>query len=142
MPVHHALIPAMRYEDAPGAIDFLCTAFGFERQAVYADEADPTLIHHAQLTLNGNMIMLGSARPNETNAVYGWTTPAEAGGVTMSVYVVIDDPDAHHQAAAACGADVIRVPHDNEGYPGRAYEVRDSGGHVWSFGSYDPWATA
>ena len=56
------IIPGFRYVDAVGAIDFLCKAFGFERHAVYADDADPALIHHAQLTLGDGMVMLGSAR--------------------------------------------------------------------------------
>ena len=140
MTMHHALIPCLRYADAPAAIDFLCDAFGFERQAVYADEADPAIIHHAQLVLHGNMIMLGSARPGEVQALYGWKTPVEAGGVTMSICAVIADPDAHHARAVAAGADVIRAPYDNQGYPGRAYDVRDPEGNVWNFGSYDPFA--
>ena len=140
MPVRPALIPTLRYSDAPAAIDFLCRAFGFERHAVYADDQDPTLIHHAQLTLDGNMIMLGSARPGPQAELYGWKSPTEAGGVTMCICAVIDDPDVHAARAIAAGADIIRAPYDNEGYPGRAYDVRDSEGHVWNFGSYDPWA--
>lgn len=140
---HHALIPCLRYADAPAAIEFLCDAFGFVRQAVYADDADPKIVHHAQLLLDGNMIMLGSAqRENETARLYNWKTPAEAGGITMSVYVVIDDPDAHAARARAAGAHIIRGPYDNAGYPGRGYDVRDPEGNVWSFGSYDPWAHA
>ena len=140
MPLRPALIPCLRYRDAPAAIDFLCDAFGFERHAVHADPADTTLVHHAQLTLDGNMVMLGSARGGEGEDVYGWRTPEQAGGVTATVYVVVDDPDAHHARAHAAGADVIRGPHDNEGYPGRGYETRDPEGNVWSFGSYDPFA--
>ena len=134
------LIPGIRYVDAPAAIDFLCNAFGFRRHAVYADDADPTLIHHAQLILDDGMIMLGSAQPGEAQRRYGWKTPAEAGGNTMSLYVYVADPDAHCARAHAAAADIITEPHDNEGYPGRGYDVRDSEGHVWSFGSYDPWA--
>jgi uncharacterized glyoxalase superfamily protein PhnB len=140
MPVHHALIPALRYQNAPAAIDFLCRAFGFKKHAVYADETDPSIIHHAQLTLNGNMIMLGTARADASAALFGWKTVAEAGGITMCLCAVIDDPDAHHAQAAACGADVIKAPCDNEGYPGRAYDVRDTERNVWNFGNYDPWA--
>ena len=29
------VIPALQYQDAPAAIDFLCKAFGFEKKAVY-----------------------------------------------------------------------------------------------------------
>ena len=57
----------------------------------------------------------------------------------MSVYVYIPDPDAHCAHAQAAGAEIISAPHDNEGYPGRGYAARDPEGHVWSFGSYDPW---
>jgi uncharacterized glyoxalase superfamily protein PhnB len=140
MTVRHALIPCLRYRDAPAAIEFLCAAFGFERQAVFADDADPQIVHHAQLLLDGNMIMLGSARENETSQLYGWKTPAEAGGITMSVCAVVDDPDAHHARAVAAGAEILRGPYDNVGYPGRAYDARDPEGNVWSFGSYDPFA--
>ncbi len=115
------LIPSIRYADAPAAIDFLCNAFGFERHAVFADEADPKLIHHAQLVLDGGMI--------------------EAGGTTMTLYVYVPDPDAHCAQARAGGAEIIAEPHDNDGYPGRGYAARDSESHIWSFGSYDPWAT-
>lgn len=138
-----ALIPCLRYEDAPAAIDFLCAAFGFERHAVYTDEADPKIVHHAQLVLDGNMIMLGSAdNGSESARLYGWKTPRELGGITMCVCAVIDDPDAHAARAGAAGARIIKGPYDNEGYPGRAYDVWDTEGNVWNFGSYDPWAEA
>jgi uncharacterized glyoxalase superfamily protein PhnB len=134
------IIPGFRYVDARAAIGFLCEAFGFERHAVHADAVDPTLIYHAQLTLGAGMIMLGSARPDDTQRLYGWKTPAEAGGSTLSLYVYVADPDAHCAKAREAGAEIITEPHDNEGYPGRGYAARDLEGHVWSFGSYNPWA--
>ncbi len=140
MPVKPAIIPGLRYRDAPAAIDFLCCAFGFERQAVYPDPADPHIIAHAQLVLDGNMIMLGTHRDGEGQALYGWKTPQQAGGVTSSLYVVIDDVAAHFERAKAGGADLIDEVHDNVGYPGQGYSARDCEGYVWSFGSYDPFA--
>ncbi|MBV9840304.1 MAG: VOC family protein [Sphingomonadaceae bacterium] len=134
------IIPGFRYADAPAAIDFLCEAFGFTRHAVYADDGDPSLIHHAQLTLDGGMIMLGSHRDGEVQRRYGWKTPAEAGGNTASIYVYVADPDAHCEHARTAGAEIVDAPRDNDGYPGRGYSARDGEGHVWSFGSYDPWA--
>lgn len=136
------LIPCLRYRDAPAAIAFLCDAFGFERHAVYTDEADPSLVHHAQLTLGNSMVMLGTAQAGEVQALYGWKTPAEAGGVTMCVCAYVEDPDAHCARAKGAGAEIIRGPYANEGYPGRAYDVRDTEGNVWNFGNYDPWAPA
>jgi uncharacterized glyoxalase superfamily protein PhnB len=132
------IIPGLRYVDAPAEIEFLVNAFGFARHAVYADEREPSLILHAQLTLNGGMIMLGSARPGPQD-LYPWRTPAEAGGVTTSLYVVVPDADAHAAVARAAGAHILDGPKDNEGYPGRGYSARDPEGFIWSFGTYDPW---
>lgn len=133
------VIPCLRYADAPAAIDFLCEAFGFARHAVYTDEADPSIVMHAQLTLGDGMIMLGSGTAGDTAERYGWKTPQEAGGITQCIYLFVPDADAHAAQAKAAGARIIQEPHDNEGYPGRGYDAFDSEGNVWSFGSYDPW---
>ncbi|MDH7795687.1 MULTISPECIES: VOC family protein [unclassified Beijerinckia] len=138
--VRPALIPCLRYKDAPAAIDFLCRAFGFQEHAVYRDEADPKIVVHAQLTLDGNMIMLGSDRPGETTDLYRWKTAQDAGCITMCICAVVNDPDAHAANAKAQGARILRGPFDNPGYPGRAYDVADTEGNVWNFGSYDPFA--
>lgn len=135
-----AIIPVLRYDDAPEAILFLCDAFGFLPHAIHADEEDQRIIHHAQLLLDGHMVMLASAHDEAVRDRYGWVTPEEAGGVTQSLYVVVANPDAHHARAVEHGAEIIQPPHDNDDYPGRGYEARDPEGNVWSFGSYDPFA--
>jgi len=135
-----SLIPCLRYDDAPAAIAFLCDAFGFARHAVHPDPDDPSIIHHAQLTLGGGMVMLGSARPGEIAELYRWKTAKQAGGITMCVSAYVADPDDHHARAEAAGAEIVTAPHDNPGYPGRSYDARDPEGNVWTFGSYDPWA--
>ncbi|WP_294137118.1 VOC family protein [Sphingobium sp.] len=134
------VIPCLRYADAPAAIDFLCDAFGFVRHAVYADDADPTIIHHAQLVLGAGMIMLGSVQDMASESLYTWSTARDLGGVTGCVYVVIPDVDGHCLHARNEGAVVVDEPRDNDGYPGRGYSALDPEGNVWSFGSYDPWA--
>lgn len=138
MPVRPAIIPCLVYADAPGAIDFLCEAFGFTRHAVHADD---DIVHHAQLLLEGNIIMLSTAR-RDSHDPFGMTPIGALDGRSpLCICVVLDDPDAHHARAAAAGADIINPPHDND-YGGRGYEVRDSEGVVWCFGSYDPFASA
>ncbi|WP_419814123.1 VOC family protein [Glacieibacterium sp.] len=134
MAVHHAIIPALQYDDAPAAIDFLVDVFGFTRQAVYPDDSGG--IAHAQLLLDGNMVMVSTLRAGN---IYGIDSPARLGGITGTISVTLDDPDAHHDRAVAAGADIIRGIADMD-YGGRSYDVRDPGGHVWTFGSYDPWA--
>ena len=129
------IIPTLRYQDAPAAIEWLCRAFGFERHFVVPGENGT--IAHAQLTFGNGMIMVGSARDDEFGRLQ--KTPAQVGGVgTQSPYVIVADVDAHHARAVAAGAQVTMVPRD-EDHGGRFYSCRDPEGHLWNFGSYDPW---
>ena len=83
--------------------------------------------------------MLGSATDD---GEYGqWVKPPASrdAATTLGVYVVVDDCDAHCARARAAGALIVREPKD-EDYGGRGYPCRDLEGHVWSFGTYDPWA--
>ncbi|MEM7153871.1 MAG: VOC family protein [Myxococcota bacterium] len=129
------IIPAIRYRDAPAAIEFLCEAFGFVRHLVVPGEGDT--IAHAQLRLGHGMIMVGSAREDEFGALN--VGPAQAGGVTQSAYVVVEAIEAHYARAKAHGAEIV-MDLEDQGGRGPLYVARDPEGHVWSFGSYDPWA--
>jgi uncharacterized glyoxalase superfamily protein PhnB len=130
------IIPTLRYRDAATAIDWLCRAFGFEKHLVVPEEGGR--IAHAQLTYRGGMIMLGSERDDAFGKLQ--TTPERVGGIgTQSAYVVVPDPDAHLARAVAAGAKVV-YPIRDEDYGGRGYSCLDPEGHLWNFGSYDPWA--
>ena len=130
------IIPGHRYRNATAAIDWLCGVFGFERHAVYQNE-DGT-IAHAQLTLGGGMIMLGSARDNEHGQQF--RLPGELGGMeTRSVYIVVPDAEAAYARAVAAGAKVIRPLYDTP-YGSREFSVRDAEGYTWTAGTYDPWS--
>jgi uncharacterized glyoxalase superfamily protein PhnB len=59
--------------------------------------------------------------------------------VTQGIYVVVDDVDAHYARAKAAGAEIV-IDIKTQGYGGRDYTARDLEGHVWTFGTYDPWA--
>ena len=129
------VIPCLRYRDAPAAIDWLCRAFGFEKKLVVPN-ADGT-IAHAQLSFGNGMIMLGSV----LDTAYGrlMKQPDEIGGAgTQSAYVIVADTDAVYKQATAAGAEIVLDIKD-EDYGGRGFSCRDLEGHLWSFGSYDPW---
>ncbi|HUB00710.1 MAG TPA: VOC family protein [Terracidiphilus sp.] len=129
------IIPSFRYHDAEAAIEWLAKVFGFERHAVY--EMPDGLIAHAELTLNGGMIMLGSQRDDEHGRRF--KSPKEIGNVeTRSSYIVVPDADAVYARAQAAGATVIR-PIQNTDYGSREFSVLDPEGHSWSCGTYDPW---
>lgn len=126
------LYPAQRYADAHAAIRWLCDAFGFETQVVY-DTPDGA-VAHAQLTLNGAVLMLGSAREG---GEYPARTPRALGGFTGSIYVYVADPDAHCARARAAGARIAIEPRDTD-YGSREYAAYDCEDYWWSFGTYRP----
>ena len=126
------VIPFVRYEDAPKAIEWLKQAFGFEEQIVYPGENGTIL--HAELGFGNGVIMIGSAS-NEASRRMSMTTARQAGGSTIGVYAHVDDVDGHFERAKAAGAEVINPPADQE-YGAREYAVKDLEGNVWSFGNY------
>ncbi len=133
-----AVIPALRYRSAPAAIDWLCQAFGFERQLVVPGPNGT--IAHAQLALGNGMIMLGSMHDNEYGRLL--KQPDEVGGaVTQSVYLVVGDADAVYTRVKAAGGR-IAIDIKNEDYGGRGFTCYDLEGHLWNVGTYDPWAQA
>jgi len=128
-------MPALRYRDAKAAIAWLCRAFGFQQHAVYEDQTGG--IAHAELVLGNGMIMLGSEREGAFGDVN--VHPADVGRrVTQSIYMVVPDADAHYALAKASGAEIV-IDIKTEDYGGRGYTCRDLEGHVWSFGTYNPW---
>ncbi len=132
---HSKVIPTLRYADASRAIDWLCDAFGFERHLVVPSAGNT--IDHAQLCCEGGMIMLGTARDDAFGELQ--TTPANVGGIcTQSPYIIVSEIDAHYERAKAAGAEIVYDIRD-EDYGGRGYSCRDPEGHLWNFGSYDPW---
>jgi uncharacterized glyoxalase superfamily protein PhnB len=120
------LYPAMRFDDAPAAIDFLERAFGFVRREVHANP-DGT-IAHAELTLGPSILMLGSDRDDPRlgrRAGTGW------------LYVAVDDADEHCRRAREAGAEIIREPFDTD-YGSRDYTALDLERNEWHFGTYRP----
>ncbi len=129
------IIPCLRYRDAKAAIDWLCRAFGFVRHAVHED--DEGGIAHAQLTFGNGMIMLGSVRDNEFGQHI--LQPDQTGGrETQSPCVIVQDCKAHYERAKAEGAAIVDEYAEKD-YGGAGYSCRDLEGHLWWFGSYDPW---
>ncbi len=129
------IIPTMRYKDAPTAIEWLCKAFGFEKHLVVpGDDRD---IAHAQLSFGNAMIMLGSENDNEYGKLL--RTPKDLNGFnTQTPYIVVEEIDEHYRGAIAAGAEIVLDIKD-EDYGGRGYTCRDKEGHIWNFGSYNPW---
>ena len=129
------IIPTMRYRDAPAAIEWLSQAFGFEKYLVVPGPNGT--ITHAQLSFGNGMIMLGSSRDSEHDQEI--KQPSEVGSTEgQCPYVIVEDADAHCKRAKAAGA-MIEMDVADQEYGGRLYTCRDPEGHIWAFGTYDPW---
>jgi uncharacterized glyoxalase superfamily protein PhnB len=129
-------MPTLRYRNAPAAIEWFCQVFGFEKHAVYPGPENT--IGHAELTLGGGMIMLGSYKDDAYGL--GFKSPEEVGGYeTRSAYIVVPDADAVFEKAKAAGGTIVREL-QNTDYGSREFSVKDLEGHSWSVGTYDPWA--
>ena len=129
------IIPTMRYKDAMKAIEWLCKAFGFEKHLVVPGEN--RTIAHAQLSFGNAMIMLGSENDNEYGKLL--RTPRDLNGLnTQAPYIVVENIDEHYKKAVQEGAEIV-IEIKDEDYGGRGYTCRDIEGHIWNFGSYNPW---
>ncbi|WP_436759178.1 VOC family protein [Streptosporangium sp. V21-05] len=110
--------PLVSYRDAGKAIDWLVQAFGFEVHQLVTDPDGG--VRHGELTVGTGMIM---------------TSTGEPGG--PGIYVVVDDPDAHHAGAVTAGAEITRGLADQD-YGSRDYACKDPEGNDWYFGTYRP----
>lgn len=130
------IIPGLRYRNALAMIDWLCSTFGFEKQAVYTGPGDT--VAHAQLTFGNGMIMLGSSN-NQSASSEHMKQPEDIGGFeTQSPYLIVSDIDALYARAKAAGARVLMELEEKD-YGGKGFSCADPEGHLWAFGTYDPW---
>jgi uncharacterized glyoxalase superfamily protein PhnB len=129
------IFPALRYRDAAAGLRFLTEAFGFKERSVY--RGDDGTIHHAELEIGRGIIMFGEYDEQ------GWLGGAAPDPLrsTVSIYIAVADPDAHHHLAIAAGANIVRPLEDTD-YGSREYSARDPGGNLFSFGTYNPYSTS
>ncbi|MGW3246701.1 VOC family protein [Streptomyces sp. NPDC001070] len=123
------IYPTLRHKDAKAAIAFLKDAFGFTEVAVH--EGEDGAVEHAEPTYGNGVVMLGSQRSGSAFS----RIAGDLGAV--SVYVAVEDADAHHGRAVAAGAEVV-LPLTDQEYGSRDYTALDPEGNLWSFGTYVP----
>jgi len=130
------IIPSIRYKNCEKAIEWLCEAFGFEKHLTVPSDAGSIL--HARLVYGDCMIMLGSAHEGDEFGRLN-SSPIELEGQnTASIYLVVEDVNAHYKKALEKGVGIVLDIKD-EDFGGRGYTCKDLEGHLWSFGTYNPW---
>jgi uncharacterized glyoxalase superfamily protein PhnB len=134
-PTTSNLIPCLSYRNASAAVEWLSANFGFEKSGVFTNDAGK--VEHAQLRFGNSMIMIGPKRDSPYGRLI--KQPDEIGNCeTQTVYAIVTDADAIYSQAKAAGAEILLDIKD-EDYGGRGFTCRDLEGHIWNFGTYDPW---
>ena len=122
---------ALFYDNAAAAIDWLCTAYGFEiHMKLDGENGD---IAHSELDLGTGRIMVGSAKKEPHRK-----SPKSLGGVnTQALFVYVEDVEAHCKRARAAGAQIVTEPttsdYGEDYWSDRGYEAVDPEGHRWWF---------
>jgi uncharacterized glyoxalase superfamily protein PhnB len=117
------IYPYLLYHSCEDALEWLSRAFGFEEDLRYTGEAGH--VNHAEMHLGDAHIFMGNPGADYRN-------PSEQGGVTVGLYVYVDDVDAHYERAKAAGASLREELTDQE-YGDRRYTAMDPEGHLWYF---------
>ena len=122
-PGYQTVSPYLLYEDAPGAIEYLKAAFGFEERLSQIGGAGRT---HTELVLDDDgLVMLGQAGE-------GFSSPRSLGVYPTSlVHVYVSDVDALHERAKGAGAEVTELEMSPAG--DRRFTATDPEGQVWVF---------
>ena len=116
--------PYLFYEDVAGALAWLGEAFGF-RERMRMPGPDGRIRHAEMDVATDGVILMGCPGPEFCN-------PKRFGARTQTLYVKVDDVDAHCAHARASAAVIIEEPTDQD-YGDRRYAAEDLEGHRWYF---------
>lgn len=133
-PRRPTLVPLIRYRDPEAAVAWLTDALGFATRR-RATGADGTFAY-AHLTFGESLVMV--TRHHKADCARKPKLPAMGQVAGQRCYFVVGDIDAHFVRAKDAGADIVHAIADYE-HGGRRYACRDLEGHIWTFGTYDPW---
>jgi len=120
-----AVTPYLVYADGEAAIEFATRAFGFREVDRTTGGAGGL---HAELEVERGDGRIYLGQPPES---HGFRNPAEVGR-TSSVYVIVDEVDAHYARAKEAGAEILEELNDLP-FGHRRYRCVDPQGHAWDF---------
>ncbi len=118
-------IAILVYADIEAAYDYLSRVFGFGPGELTRDP-DGNVVHGEIQAGDGEFWLHGESEP------FGLKSPANLGGASGTMAIMVADVDAHHRHAVEQGATVRYEPTDQP-YGYREYSAVDLEGHLWSF---------
>ncbi len=125
---YQSLIPSLSVDDAAQAIEFYKRAFGAQERARM--EAPDGKIAHAEIEINGSVLMLADSFPQSTSRA-----PKELGGTSVGVFMYVEDVDAVVQQAVDAGA-TVTMPVDDMFWGDRYGKIADPYGHEWEIATH------
>jgi uncharacterized glyoxalase superfamily protein PhnB len=114
------VVPVLAYPDVREAVGWLEKHFGFRERLQIAD-------HRSQIKVGGGAMIVAEYiggrenRPETAKSYFG-----------HQIMVRVPDVNAHYERVKALGAEILQPPVDHM-YGERQYEVKDIGGHRWTF---------
>jgi uncharacterized glyoxalase superfamily protein PhnB len=125
------LSSALFYQDAAAAIAWLCSAFDFAIRIKI--DGENGAVAHSELVYGEAVIMVAGEAPGKRHV----SPRACQGANTQSLFLYVDDIDAHCARARAAGAKILSEPavsdYGEEYWADRGYEAEDPEGHRWWF---------
>ena len=118
-------IAILVYGDIQGVHAWLVRVFGLGAGRPAYDDTGRCI--HGEVHAGDGAIWLHQVSPR-----FGLNSPRALGAATGTTVVMVDDVDAHHQHAAAQGAEDLYEPTDMP-YGYREYSARDLEDGLWSF---------
>jgi len=130
--------PGLRYRNVGAAIKWLCSTFGFQLRSSVKD--DNGRVTYAELSFGSTIIMVGAVSGFDIDGFMA--QPDDIGGAeTQCCYYVVEDIDAHYVRARRARCEIV-IDLQTRPNGTRAFTCRDLEGHLWCFGTYDPYTKA
>jgi uncharacterized glyoxalase superfamily protein PhnB len=121
---HLKVMPYLFYEELGEAIDWLVAAFGCSER--FRLTLPNGAVLHAEIQFEDFAIMLGNVGPRNQD---------RPDSVRSSVYVFVDDIEAHSAHAREAGAEIVEEP-EEQPFGDRIYLAKDLEGHEWYFAQH------
>jgi PhnB protein len=121
-----SLHPFLAVRDVAAAVDFYARAFGAVEVRERLHAPDGAVV--TEIAIDGCRVGLATEAPELRTP-----SPETAGGTTVRLSILVDDPDAVAERAVAAGAELM-FPVADQPYGLRQGRVVDPFGHHWLVG--------